>query len=70
MGHTFYEGTAPRIAAALERIAKALEDQKPAIVAGVVETKPASSEPVGVDRDITEILARLVRLERTGTVRR
>jgi hypothetical protein len=26
MGHTFYEGTVPRIAKALERIAKALEE--------------------------------------------
>lgn len=38
MGHTFYEGTMPRIAKALERIADALEGQ--------AQLKQADAKPV------------------------
>ena len=45
MGHTFYEGTVPRIAKALERIAAALEEanKRAAIPAAQDNTNNSSS---------------------------
>ena len=46
MGHTFYEGTVPRIAKALERIAAALEEanKRAAIPAAQDNTNNSSKE--------------------------
>lgn len=48
MGHTFYEGTMPRIAKALERIAAALEEanKRAAIPAAQDNTNKKETEDV------------------------